>query len=39
MSQEAIGGGGARLLSNLRLVLVFRYVGRLFFFIFLNYQS
>jgi hypothetical protein len=33
------GGGGARLLSNLRLVLVFRYVGRFFFFIFPNYQS
>jgi hypothetical protein len=32
-------GGGARLLSNLRLVLVFRYVGQFFFFIFPNYQS
>jgi hypothetical protein len=33
------GGGGARLLSNLRLVLVFRYVVRFFIFVFLNYQS
>jgi hypothetical protein len=32
-------GGGARLLSKLRVVLVFCYVGWFFFFIFPNHQS